>query len=271
MHSVFSDGTGTVEEITGYANEVNLDYIMLTDHNTLRALHEGYERWHGDTLLLVGCEINDRENRNHYLAFGIDEAFSTRLSAKEYVSKVKESGGIGFIAHPHEKRSSMSEHPPFPWLEWDSKGFHGIEIWNHMSEWMEGLTEENKYNRFVHPLRSIESPPKETLEKWDAIAQERSIVGIGGVDAHAHKINLLGFFEVEVFPYKVLLKSIRTHLLTNEKISKNNFKKSKELLYNSLANGHCFISKLLLWGCKRIPVFCRSRWENLSNGRNSTI
>lgn len=258
MHSVFSDGTGTVEEITGYANEVNLDYIMLTDHNTLRALHEGYERWHGDTLLLVGCEINDRENRNHYLAFGIDEAFSTRLSAKEYVSKVKESGGIGFIAHPHEKRSSMAEHPPFPWLEWESKDFHGIEIWNHMSEWMEGLTEENKYNRFVHPLRSIESPSKETLEKWDAIAQERSIVGIGGVDAHAHKINLLGFFEVEVFPYKVLFKSIRTHLLTNEKIGKNNFKKSKELLYNSLANGHCFVSNYYHGDAKGFRYFAEA-------------
>jgi len=242
MHSVYSDGSGKVEDIITDANEVGLDYIMLTDHNTLRALKEGYEGWHNDTLLLVGCEINDKENKNHYLAFGIDEPYSTRLSAKEYVSKVKTSGGIGFIAHPHEKRSSMKEHPAFPWVEWDSKDFTGIEIWNHMSEWMEGLTEENKYNRFVHPLRSILTPPEETLAKWDELNIERKVVGIGGVDAHAHKINVLGFFEVEVFPYKVLFKSVRTHILTNEPADKKDVQKSKRLFYETLREGKCFVS-----------------------------
>jgi predicted metal-dependent phosphoesterase TrpH len=59
MHSTFSDGTGEVPDIAKFADEVGLDFIMLTDHNTLRALQEGYEKWYGNTLLLVGCEIND--------------------------------------------------------------------------------------------------------------------------------------------------------------------------------------------------------------------
>lgn len=246
MHSTFSDGSGTVKEIAGFADEVGLDYIILTDHNTLRALNEGYEGWHGKTLLLVGCEINDRNNLNHYLAFGINETISTRLPAKEYVKIVKDSGGIGFLAHPHEKRSSMKEHPPYPWNEWDTNDFNGIEIWNHMSEWMEGLTEQNKYNYFMHPLRSIEGPPKETLIKWDELNLKRKVVGIGGIDAHAHKVNLLGFFEVEVFPYKVLFKSVRTHVLTDSKIVKGkngkNLDASKKMIYNSLKNGRCFVS-----------------------------
>jgi len=204
MHSVFSDGSGEVPEIANFADEVGLDFIALTDHNTLRALKEGYEKWYGNTLLLVGCEINDKENKNHYLAFGIEDAFSTRLSAKEYVSGVKEQGGIGFLAHPHEKRTHMKEHPPYPWVDWDIENFNGIEIWNHMSEWMENLTEENKYQAFVHPLRSIVAPPEETLKIWDKLNLKRKVVGIGGVDAHAHKYNLLGFLEVEIFPYKVL-------------------------------------------------------------------
>lgn len=246
MHSVFSDGSGTVEEIAEYADEVGLDFIALTDHNTLRALHEGYEKWYGNTLLLVGCEINDRYNKNHYLAFGIDDTISTRTPAKEYVKKVKDVGGIGFLAHPHEKRTSMKEHPPYPWTEWNTDDFTGMEIWNHMSEWMEGLTEQNKYNYFVHPLRSIEKPSEETLQKWDELNQQRRVVGIGGVDAHAHKINLLGFFEVEVFPYKVLFKSIRTHILTDTKIEKGDEQadvdNAKSVIYDSLKNGKCFIS-----------------------------
>lgn len=243
MHSTFSDGSGEVRDIVKFAEELELDYIILTDHNTLRALHEGYEKWYGNTLLLVGCEINDKQNKNHYIAFGINEAFSTRLPAKEYVKKVNEAGGIGFLAHPHEKRNHMKEHPPYPWVDWEIDDFTGIEIWNHMSEWMENLTEQNKYQAFMHPLKSITAPPPETLQKWDEIAQRRRVVGIGGADAHAHKVNLLGFFEVEVFPYKVLFKAIRMHILTPEKIEKGkDYKKAKEQIYNALGTGRCFVA-----------------------------
>lgn len=245
MHSTFSDGTGDVPDIARFANEVGLDFILLTDHNTLRALQEGYEKWYGNTLLLVGCEINDKENKNHYLAFGINEAFSTRTPAKKYVSKVKELGGIGFLAHPHEKRKHK-EHPAYPWTEWDTEDFTGIEIWNHMSEWIENLTEENKYRSFLHPLRTIVAPPPETLKIWDELNQKRKVVGIGGIDAHAHKYNLVGFLEVEIFPYKVLFKSIRTHILVDEQIKKGknlkDIETAKWLIYNALKDGKCFFA-----------------------------
>lgn len=246
MHSVYSDGSGEVLDIVKDASDVGLDYIILTDHNTLRAKKEGYEGWHGRTLLLVGCEINDRQNKNHYLAFGINQAFSTRLSAAEYVQKVKEAGGIGFIAHPHEKRTHMKEHPSYPWIDWDVDGYNGIEIWNHMSEWMENLTEQNKYQSFLHPLKTIIAPQKKTLKLWDELNLKRKVVGIGGVDAHAHKYNLLGFLEVEIFPYKVLFKSIRTHILSEEELKKGRsveaLEKAKWLVYSALERGLCFIA-----------------------------
>lgn len=245
MHSTFSDGTGEVPDIAKFADEVGLDFILLTDHNTLRALQEGFEKWYGNTLCLVGCEINDKENKNHYLAFGIDKTFSTRTPAKKYVAEVKELGGIGFLAHPHEKRTNK-EHPAYPWTEWDTEDFTGIEIWNHMSEWIENLTEENKYRSFLHPLRTIVAPPKETLQVWDEISLRRKVVGIGGIDAHAHKYNLVGFLEVEIFPYKVLFKSIRTHVLVDEQIKKGKSIKdiltAKWLIYNALKDGKCFVA-----------------------------
>jgi len=246
MHSVFSDGSGEVPQIAKFADEVGLDYIILTDHNTLRALEEGYENWYGNTLCLVGSEINDKENKNHYLAFGINKTYSTRISAKEYVRKIKEDGGIGFLAHPHEKREHMKEHPAYPWVEWDTEDFNGIEIWNHMSEWMENLTEDNKYQAFLHPLRTIAAPQDETLKLWDELNLKRKVVGIGGVDAHAHKYNLLGFLEVEIFPYKVLFKSIRTHILLNNELipdkSEESIQHSKTAIYNALADGKCFFA-----------------------------
>jgi hypothetical protein len=246
IHSVFSDGTGEIPEIAKYADEIGLDYIIITDHNTLRGLHEGYEKWYGKTLCLVGCEINDKNNKNHYLAFGIKDAFSTRTPAKDYVRKVKEFGGVGIIAHPLEKRTHMVEHPPYPWTDWDIDDFDGIEIWNHMSEWMENLTEENKYRSFIHPLKTITSPTEETLKLWDNLNLKRKVIGIGGIDAHAHKYNLLGFLEVEIFPYKVLFKSVRTHVLLEQEIkpsyNQNDVDKAKWQIYQAIKSGRCFFA-----------------------------
>ena len=261
IHSTYSDGSGTVDEIIKTAQEVDLDYIVLTDHNTLRAKNEGKEGWHGNTILLVGAEINDKQNQNHYLALGIEKTFSTRISAKDYVSKVKEKGGIGFLAHPHEERSSMKEHPPYPWTEWNTEDFTGIEIWNHMSEWMEGLNDSNKYNYFVHPLKSIVAPPKKTLQVWDDLNLKRRVVGIGGIDAHAHKLNIMGFFEVEVFPYKILFKSIRTHLLCDTKMNKSNngfeFVHDKQAILNTLKNGRLFVSNYYHGNAKGFRYFAQ--------------
>jgi hypothetical protein len=270
MHSVFSDGSGEAEEIARFAREVGLDYILLTDHNTLRALTEGLEGWYDDTLLLVGCEINDKLNENHYLAFGINETFSTRLAAKEYVKRVKDAGGIGFLAHPHEKRKHMVEHPPYPWTAWDIEDFTGIEVWNHMSEWMENLTEQNKYQSFIHPLKSIVGPPKETLLIWDKLNLTRKVVGIGGVDAHAHKYNVLGFVEVEVFPYKVLFKSIRTHLLIENDLPRKNDDKSlnkiKKIIYGALASGNSFFANDYLSDSKGFRFYAEAGKKKFQMG-----
>lgn len=262
IHSLFSDGTGEIPEIAKFADESGLDFLMITDHNTLRGLKEGYEKWYGKSLCLIGCEINDKENKNHYLAFGIEQTYSTRLSAREYVKKVKEAGGIGFLAHPHEKRNHIKEHPPYPWIDWSIEDFNGIEIWNHMSEWMENLTEQNKYTSFLHPLRSIVGPPSETLKLWDELNLKRKVVGIGGVDAHAHKQNLFGFFEVEIFPYKVLFKSIHIHLLLSEPLVKGNTRqkiaKSKATIYEALAYGRSFIANDYHANSKGFQFFAKS-------------
>jgi PHP domain len=246
IHSIYSDGSGKVEDIAKAASENGLDYIILTDHNTLRALEEGYEKLYDNTFFLVGYEINDKENKNHYLALRTNEAFSTRMTAKEYVKKVNESGGFGFAAHPLEKRTHMEEHPPYPWTDWEIDDFTGIEIWNHMSEWMENLTEQNKYQFFLHPLKSIVAPNEETLKLWDELNLKRKVVAMGGVDAHAHKYNLLGFLEVEIFPYKVLFKSIRTHILTEKELKKTedpkDFDEAKKTIYDSLEKGLSFIA-----------------------------
>lgn len=254
MHSKFSDGSGTVQEIADYACDSNLDFIILTDHNTLKAKDQGFEKWHKNTMLIVGYEVNDIKNRNHYLAMGTDELVGTyeklpdgdlgnRLSAAEYVKEIKKKGGIGFLAHPHEVRNNLKELPAYPWTAWECDDFTGMEIWNHMSEWAEGLNESNKLHRFLHPLKSIIAPSDVTLKKWDELNSKRKVVGIGGIDAHAHKHSIMGF-EFEIFGYKILFKSIRTHVFVDNEIKKgdaDNFRLDKNQIIDALGKGRSFI------------------------------
>lgn len=269
IHSRYSDGTGDIPDIVRYAAEVGLDFVMMSDHNTLRPKVDGLEGWRDGVMTLIGYEINDRDDRNHYLAFGLDKTVGVRIPAQEYVRRVREQGGIGFIAHPDERRNSMPEHPPYPWTAWDTDEFDGIEIWNHMSEWMEGLTDENKFQRFIHPLKSISAPPEITMQRWDELNRRRRVVGIGGTDAHAHKADIMGFLDVEVFPYKVMFKSIRTHVLLDQPLRKNSaehFEEDKWRVYDALRSGRCFVANSYHADPKGFSFYATSATQILHQG-----
>ena len=183
------------------------------------------------------------------------------------MKEVDRQGGLGIIAHPDEKRSAIKAFPPYPWTVWDSDAFHGIEVWNQMSEWMEGLTHFNKYWRILHPRRSIIAPMPETLEKWDIVNQRRKVVGIGGVDAHGHKYNLWGLFQITIFRYKVLFKTIRTHILTEKAFAgEGDHAEDLQNLYQSLRNCCCFISNYYCGDAKGFRFQAENKKEKVEIG-----
>jgi len=243
VHSTYSDGAKSIPQIAAIAAELDVDFMLITDHNTLQGQADGMEGWYGNLLVGVGCEINDADDKNHYLAFNIHQPLEFPLPAEEYLCRVRQQGGFGFIAHPNEKRASMPEYPPYPWTQWDSDCFDGIEIWNHMSEWMEGLTHKNKYLRALHPRRSIVAPKKETLERWDELNLKRKVPAIGGVDAHGHVHKLWGFIPKKIFHYKVSFRTIRTHVLSEKVIQPGgNAADALQVIYRPLREGRSYIA-----------------------------
>jgi len=245
LHSNFSDGSLPIEEIAAIASRKKINFLLFSDHNTLEPRRLGLEGWKEDVLVLIGCEINDADDRNHYLAFLIDREIDPKMSAEEYVAHIWSMGGFGIIAHPAEKRNFSDAYPPYPWTAWNAKGFDGIEIWNQLSEWMEGLTRLNMLWRIWHPLRSIRFPVWETLQRWDQLNRERRITGIGGIDVHAFPFRI-GFISIEIYPYKVQFRSIRTHVLTsrpliNERGEKLPWREAESVVFEALKQGRCFV------------------------------
>ena len=247
VHTLFSDGRGTVEEIVETAASVELDFLLFSDHMTLEPLKLGLEGWYGKTLALIGYEINDPGNKNHYLAFGLKDTLPEELSAGQYVSGVREQGGVGFIAHPDETRT-IPQLPPYPWLDWSVDGFDGIEIWNHSSEWVEGLKPHNILRHLVGPRSRLKGPHKETLTRWDRLNLQRRVAGIGSTDAHEHVVKR-HFISIRIFPYKVQFKAIRTHILVDKPLSRS-LEAGKRAVYDALVQARAFVSNFR-WGDAR--------------------
>lgn len=247
IHTTDSDGSKSVPEVIEIGQKAGLDFLFFSDHMTLRSLHLGLEGWHRNTFVLIGYEMHDTTNQNHYLAFNVNEVLPGELSPQEYVKEIKKRGGLGIIAHPDEIRD-LPQFPPYPWTAWDAKEFDGIEIWNQMSEWMEGVTRLNQLKMFVSPRRYLTSPTARTLKIWDDWNRQRKVFGISGVDVHAYPYRL-GPIKLIIFPYKVQFKSLRTHLLLNAPLSSDS-RIAKNQIIEAIRNCQLFISNYR-WGDAR--------------------
>ncbi|MFB3897032.1 MAG: hypothetical protein ACE14V_12090, partial [bacterium] len=83
-----------------------------------------------------------------------------------------------------------------------------------MTDWQNSLT---SYPRallsYAFPALLLRGPCPATLRRWDALTQERRVVGIGELDNHNTPVRFLGF-DVPVFPFGRVLNLVRTHILT---------------------------------------------------------
>ena len=245
MHTTESDGTRSFEEVVAIGREAGLDYMMITDHMTLVHREQGREGIYGNTLVVVGYEHNDIKDHHHYLLFCSPHVYPDEMTVAEYVAAGAADKAIGILAHPDEIRSRLEEYPPYPWTDWTAKGFTGLELWNQMSEWMEKLTPFNKLWMSLSPRKSMVGPTDRILRKWDELNMVSKIVGIAGVDAHAFPVKL-GPINIEIFPYKVHFRCLRTVIILDEPMS-DNFETASRQFYDAIRECRLFCANIR-WG-----------------------
>ncbi|MBI3319636.1 MAG: CehA/McbA family metallohydrolase, partial [Candidatus Omnitrophica bacterium] len=227
IHTVYSDGSGTFEEIARAANQQQLDYLVVTDHNTLKPLRDGKQGWYGMTLVLVGTEISTRSG--HYLALNVRDEIDRRKPTQDIIDDVNRQGGLGFIAHPYFKKRR--------WTDWSVHGFTGIEGYNLAHDALdENLLRVIFWGMVVpaDPLfLSMVDRPNEAVAKWDELLRQHDpVVGIGSSDAH--EVRVLG---IKIAPYDIMFKLIRTHVLLPSGSSL-----SEPAFYDALRHGHAYFA-----------------------------
>lgn len=246
-HSTYSDGTGTLADIHRAAIDAKLDYIILTDHDTLKPLTEEGEKSEAGVLFLIGAEITPHQH--HYLVYGVQDLPSRKLSPQDFIDAVRGQGGIGFIAHPYDPGSKFLRLPRYAWADWNVRGFDGIEIWNYFSEWVGGAKSAARtiYGAFRWESL-IRGPQPETLAKWDEFGLNGRVPGIGGLDAHGTRRRLLRR-EITVMPYARAFRTVRTHVLLHDRLT-GKLNEDRDRVIGALKEGRAYVANWQ-WGDPR--------------------
>ncbi|HUW33493.1 MAG TPA: CehA/McbA family metallohydrolase [Planctomycetota bacterium] len=241
VHSRYSDGSDGMEIIIAAAKAAGLDYVIVSDHNVLKAKTLGWEGWHDGVLVVVGCEISPPRS-GHVLALNIHDCDGMKkMHPPDYLRKVREQGGVAFIAHPegNQKREFNLNLPS--WSHWDSPDYHGMEIWSYMHDWIDGCHLRNMLDYIRNPQDYITGPQPGILQLWDQLAHTRRIVGLGALDNHAANVPFRKFpwKLFKVFPHEQVFRTIRTHVLTPPLSRK--YHDDTETFVDAITRGRCFI------------------------------
>ena len=244
VHSLHSDGTGTVPEIARAAAANDLDFVLLTDHDTLAAADRGEEGWHGSVLVLVGEEVSPLR-QNHYLAFGLTRPIDHRgLAPGEIVAAVNRESGFGFLSHPFSRGSPRFSRggQGMPWRDLDAAGYTGLELWSFVTDTAEHVASVRDLVRFIAaPGRFVDHPPRRNLVAWDALCRERRCVGLGGIDAHQVGVRVGRFVPLRLMAYRRSFSFLRTHALLDRPLT-GDAPRDRDALYAALRAGRCYLA-----------------------------
>lgn len=106
VHTVHSDGSGTVKDVLRVAKSKGLDGLTITDHNTIEGYFEA-KSYNFGLLILPGYEV--RTDAGHILVIGLER---TPLNIKiiryeDLIRWVRKLGGLTILAHPAAGRISL--------------------------------------------------------------------------------------------------------------------------------------------------------------------
>jgi hypothetical protein len=182
VHSDRSDGSGSVAEIAAAAAEAGLQFVILTDHGDATRAPDA-PAYRSGVLTIDGVELNT--TGGHYATVGLPAApYPIAGTPDDVIEDVHRLGGFGFAAHPGSPRPSLS------WQDWDAP-IDGLEWLNGDSEWRDeprlpiARALVTYFFRAPQTIALLLDRPAAVLERWDALARTRRVVGIAGADAHA--------------------------------------------------------------------------------------
>ncbi|MEO7133807.1 MAG: CehA/McbA family metallohydrolase, partial [Vicinamibacterales bacterium] len=242
IHSDRSDGSGSVDAIASLAARAGLQFVILTDHGDGTRTPDP-PAYRSGVLTIDGVELNT--TGGHYAAMNLPASpYPIAGRAADVIEDVHRLGGFGIAAHPGSPRPSLS------WQAWDT-AFDGLEWINGDSEWRDEPRLPIAWALLTYLLRAPQSlatlldRPDSVLERWDAVAAQRKVIGLAGTDAHAR----LGFrqrtdpdvasFHVPLPGYEASFRAFSNHVVLAAPLAGDAAADARVLL-EAIRDGHVY-------------------------------
>ena len=245
IHSRFSDGSGELHEIVAAAREEKLDFLWITDHNTLSLFDssDAYQR----PVLMVGAELSLKPG--HVITWN-----AARLDAGNASNLLLDTLDLVIVAHPL--------HPKIRWKEEYPVAVDGLEILNADVEWRNDTALELIGAVFAIPffeyaMNLLIDPPLRELRLWDSLSTYRPVSGIGSVDAHAKiKLSKTDYWK---FPsYQKMFALIQNVIYRTQPLP-DSPSAARTAIAEAIRAGHLIFGFAGLGDLKAVRIFARNK------------
>lgn len=270
VHSNFSDGGGTPDEIAEAAKAAGHDFVILTDHNNYDARKKGYERAYGNTDLFV--ETESSLPVGHTVSFfslsdklkNSDRQSIEEASYKQFLKTEETPGLFIAIAHPSNVKN--------PWSRLDEYA-DGWEVVNFDSSWQRQLADRPfdfiltaaiyPFNEYLSALRFFEVYNKD-FTSWDEMTSRKTgHFAYLAHDTHS-KLKLSNHRSLSWPGYLQTFKMAANVLFLKEPRSFD-FETRKKQFYQSLKEGRLAIVY------QALAPFEGNEWKVVCGEQNFTV
>jgi hypothetical protein len=245
IHTTYSDGGGTYEEIGGTADRMGLDFIIPSDHNYTKSMKDIPLKKAGRTLIVPAVEMTPHKEFGHFLVMGdsIPPIPGGPVPPDSTFQTAARMGDMIFLAHPFHPHKKDS------WKDWNLPSYTGFEFFNLDENWRKSLTFSG-FNRILggfivflfreDALNYLLSYPLEEMKEFDDLNKTRKVVGIGSADAHSRLLvrkNMIIHYP----SYQSMFKQVQTVIVTRDEFN-GIYDHDRKILLNALRQGNSFVA-----------------------------
>jgi hypothetical protein len=140
IHSIVSDGGWTFRQLEDAYGGMGFDFLFRTDHWVASRATEESAGSNGSLLWLDGIELDGFDQTGsyyHVVCLGAFNGIEREMGFAAALAAARDQGGLLILAHPFWTGNSFGEAK-----RW---GFHGVELYNHVCQWLNGKGDARPY------------------------------------------------------------------------------------------------------------------------------
>ncbi len=241
-----SNGSSSPLEVINDANTVGLDYLMLTDINSIKTNNQ-IDGYHNGLLVFNEGEYSFLDSRLIFVSSqnsklptdpSLTNVFFTDLLSQNGADN---HDSLLVLAHPFNPKAAWIG--PYP------TGLDGIEILNpraiSQSAWLSSKL-STFWSLLIYPfnpqyafLRLFQEPRKETA-LWDQLNVDQTLAGYSGIDAAARAIPFSNYL-IKFPSYQKSMEIMSNHVLLKTELTGHSTKYRQKILV-ALKNRNFYFS-----------------------------